>query len=254
MFDPNLKITKIAGWNLTHPKEVTTILQCCDKINTLSTQEPGWEGLFDPQTVTETITSHAQHTLNTGEAARSALHTARFKLAQELTRRVGEHLDSYLEQWDQRWAPAVAEYKSAMELLPDVFTAEEVVNFDPATFEAYRTACKAAATIHEAKQWLLSVASVIDGQSFNTARQSGDFLILTPVDVRSYAAIQLYDSQSADQAYSKIAPEIAHALRAGALLELSTPADAKATAEHFESERQELREVDWLAIRSSVIT
>lgn len=252
MIDPKITIDTIANWNLVHPKPVQNILDAYQVMNDAQTKAPSWEGITDPKKIVATIQAQTQHALTTGEAADQAVRTARFKISTALTEEVSEHLEDYLEQLEPAFNKAAEVYEQAVVKLPKEFAANSVVTFEPDQFQAYTDAKAAATQIQSARAWALSLSGLIPGQSYNN-QYSNEFLVLDPRGVAGYATIQLADTKGHDPAYSAISPVLAKAVKAGGVLRLALPDEAREDIEDYESQRQEMNQVEWNKIRKGLV-
>lgn len=253
MHDPKSTIDTIAYWNLAHPKPVQQILDAYAALTAAQTEAPGWEGLTDPKKVVQTIRGQVQYALATGEAADAAVRTARFKISKALVAQVAEHLEAYLSQLEPGFNKAVEVYEEAIEKLPREFGANDVAVFEQDQFKAYADAKQAVAEINAAKAWALSLSGLIPGQVYDVQNVATEFLVLDPGSVEGYATVQLAETKGHDAAYSAIAPTLAKAVNAGAVLRLALPSEAKEDVDRYETQRQEMHAHEWTKIRSSVI-
>lgn len=252
MIDPTIAINQIKLWDVKHPRPVQRLLDCCEALEKSQPQAPGWGGLNDPKTVLATVEENARFNSISGEATREALSNARYQLANSLLSAVSSNLDSYAEQFENRFDDVARKYEEAVGKLPTDFTANDVTTFEPAEFEAFAQARSAASELSSILAWLVQVSETVPGQGFNSEQWAKEFLIAEPNSVATYATIQLANCRNADNALMSVNPVLMKAVRAGASLQFRLPSVAKESVDSWENERQSMDDERWGRLRSHI--
>lgn len=250
--DPHYAIMTVSNLATEHPEEVSQLLDAAQAMGAAVNVPPSWAGLTDPEKVENVILAQAQHNAVSGEAFAKAKEAAANRLRAELTRAVTANQEWYLEQREQGFSATAEAYLAAMDKLPEQeFSSEDVVAFDPETFQAYTEAKAAAAALKGYRSWLRGFDSVTRAIGFDSQHWHENHLILQSKNVLSYSAIQLAPSYN-EKAYAAVAPEIHHAVKNGAKFKLSTGPQANKTAAKYEAQRQEMNKEHWVSLRRSL--
>ncbi|WP_288801555.1 hypothetical protein [uncultured Corynebacterium sp.] len=253
MIDPHTTISGISTWSLNHPKPVQKVLECCEALEQVHFEAPGWRELNNPKTVAQAIEANARFNATEGGATFAAINTARNTLATKLIETVSDNLEDYLEQWEVIFNEAADTYEEAVEKLPTEFTANQVTTFEPEQFSAFVAAREAVAVLHDARRWLMDVSRVIPGQFFNSSQWAKEFLLLEPDTVATFASIQLADTRGADDALRSVDPVLLKAVHAGATLSFRLPAEAMDSVRSWEEQRQGMADEDWARVRAGLV-
>lgn len=246
---PNDTINATRAFGLKHPKKVTDLLDAAEALDNANAEAPGWEGVLDAKKVADVVRANAEHTVTSGQALTEASNRARGLIAQAVTRAVGDNLDGYLDQIEQRFQDAAEEYAEAVKLLPREFNSEDVTGWEPEVFEAYTRAKQANATIEAVKGWLLNLGRVVPSEKFDTS-YSTEFLILNPVALEGYYSIQTANGTTTDNALRAVNPVRLKAVQDGIPLSVSLPSEVSDAVNAFEEERHALDRKQSQALRA----
>lgn len=250
-FTSDTTINAVRSFGLEHPKPVARLLEAADKLEAAADEQPGWEGVFDPAKVIDTVRAQARHEIETGQALRTACNAAASKIAARLSREVENDLGFYTDQLEARFDTAASDYAEAVRALPREFTSNDVTGWDTATFDAFTTAKQANAVLEQAKQWMLSLGQVVRSQQFPQEFAS-EFLVLDPENLEEYAAIQTAGEAPADSGVRAVNPVRMRAAQDGVALRLSLPAQVRETAAGFEQQRHALSPQEWQRVYAGV--
>ncbi|MDV2424765.1 hypothetical protein RAE13_10150 [Corynebacterium curieae] len=241
----------VESWNLKHPKKVKDLLEAEAKLEeAVHAPAPSNDGFLSADTLEAALNEHTMHTLYHGEERQRAINLARNTIEAQLKAEVNNNLDSYLEQVEAIFTPASEAYTEAVEKLPaSKFTAEDVLGFSEEQREAYHTARSAAGVISWAADWLWELLD-LPGQGLGG--YSRWMLVAEPGSVAGLTVLQLEEDYAGEPAYGALLPPVLRALREGARLRVTTPAQARAEAEELEAERQNMSNEAWLTLRRNL--
>lgn len=241
---PDLTLTAVQSFGLRHPAPVKKLLDCAARLSTATGEQPGWEGVYDPEKVVSTVQDQVRYTLGSGQALREAVATAQSKIAARLATEVSGNLSYYTNQLEEEFDEAASEYAEAVVALPREFTADDITQWDSDTFEAYTRAKHAYAMLNRAKEWMMNLARVVPGESYRSGLDPL-FIIIEPGSLDRYAAIQTSTSHHPDNAYKAVGPVALKAVKDGATLRLALPSEAMASSAAYEQQRQEMDAFAW---------
>lgn len=237
----------VESWNLKHPKKVKDLLEAQAKLEeAVHAPAPSNQGFLSADTLEAALNEHTMHTLYHGDERRQAINLARNTIERQLKTEVNNNLDNYVKQVEAIFNPAAEAYAEAVEKLPATkFTAEDVLGFSEEQREAYHTAREAAGVISWADDWLWELLD-LPGQSLGG--YSRWTLVAAPQSVGSLTVLQL-EEPTGEKGYDALVPVLLRAVREDAELRIATPAQARAEAEEFEAERQNMSNEAWLTLR-----
>lgn len=238
----------VESWTLRHPKKIQELLAAQEKLEeAVHAPAPSNDGFLSADTLEAALNDHTMHTLCHGQERQRAINLARNTIERELKNQVNANLDKYLEQVKAIFEPAAEAYAEAVEKLPATkFTAEGVLGFSKEQREAYHTAREAAGVISWAADWLWALLD-LPGQSLGG--YSRWFLVCAPESVAGLTVLQLEADYAGEPAYGALLPPVLRAVREGAYLRVTTPAQAREDAEEQEQVRLEMSDQNWLNLR-----
>lgn len=241
----------VESWNLKHNKKIQELLAAQAKLEeAVHAPAPSNEGFLSADTLEAALNEHTMHTLYHGAERQRAINLARNTIERQLKTEVNNSLDNYVEQVESIFNPAAEAYANAVEKLPaGKFTADAVLGFSEEQREAYHTAREAAGVISWAAGWLHDLLD-LPGQSLGGWGKW--FLVCAPESVAGLTCLFLEEEHTGEKGYDALLPPLLRALREGARLRVTTPAQARAEAEELEAERQNMSNEAWLTLRRNL--
>lgn len=223
MSTTDMAVTTIRNFPMEHPKQVSNLFECLDKVQAIALDEPDWKFVDRPHKVQDIVLTLARNNAIQAEPMRAAMQRVNNLLKGKLVIAVRENIDHYLEQLTPGFEQAAEAYTEAVAQLPDGFT---LTNATEEQFKAYSTARDAAGVIEAAKSFVMD--SIALGTEY-MGEIDPWFTVVHAHNPEQFKAVQFYSPTGRETTEEKqLNPALLNAVKAGCTLSLATTTEARA--------------------------